>query len=189
MAHQIPPTNKMLLQTFEWHTPSTPPAPHETQSQSSHYARLVSRIPSFATLGVTSIWLPPGCKANNPQGNGYDCYDLWDLGEFDQKWTRSTKWGSREELDDLLQKAREMGMEVVWDAVLNHKTAGDRTDVAWAVEVDKEGILPPSERATMAFRHVLMICMRGKTEDTRSVLRARSKLGCATISPVEREKG
>lgn len=130
--------NRTLFQTFEWHTPSQPPAPNETHSRTSHYARLTRVLPELSSLGVTSIWLPPGCKANDPQGNGYDCYDLWDLGGFDQKWTRSTKWGSREELRDLMELAKKEGVECIWDAVLNHKTAGDATDEAWAVEVDGE---------------------------------------------------
>lgn len=131
--------NRTLFQTFEWHTQSQPPAPNETHSPNSHFARLTRILPHLASVGVTSIWLPPGCKANTPQGNGYDCYDLWDLGEFDQKYARSTKWGSREELRDLMGTARREGVECVWDAVLNHKTAGDETDEAWAVEVDGEG--------------------------------------------------
>ncbi|KAK3644364.1 hypothetical protein LTR56_009616 [Elasticomyces elasticus] len=130
--------NRILFQTFEWHTESQPPAPHEKHCPSSHYARLTRLLPSLASAGITAIWLPPGCKANSPQGNGYDCYDLWDLGEFDQKWTRSTKWGSREELAQLIGKCKELELEVVWDSVLNHKTAGDGTEEAWAVEVDGE---------------------------------------------------
>jgi alpha-amylase len=123
--------NPLLLQCFEWHTPSSP--------SSSHYSRLSCLIPTFSSLGVTLVWLPPGCKANNPRGNGYDIYDLWDLGEFEQKGARATKWGSREELDELLRIAKESGAEVVWDAVLNHKTGGDSKEETWAVEVDKEG--------------------------------------------------
>ena len=88
---------------------------------------------------MTALWLPPGCKGNYANGNGYDCYDLWDLGEFEQKWGRSTKWGSREELQDLIESAKECGIELVWDAVLNHKTAGDSLDECWAVEVDRGG--------------------------------------------------
>ena len=129
-----------MLQGFEWHTLSTPPEHHETHSPTSHYARLARVLPSLADLGVTSLWLPPGCKAYNPQGNGYDIYDLFDLGEFDQKGARSTKWGSREELNDLLAKGRECGVEMIWDAVLNHKGGADGTEECWAVEVDKEGI-------------------------------------------------
>ncbi|EME47027.1 glycoside hydrolase family 13 protein [Dothistroma septosporum NZE10] len=139
--HMIPTSeNRLIFQAFEWHTKSNPPPPHETRSRDSHWNRLSRILPGLADLGVTSVWLPPGCKANSPQGNGYDCYDLWDLGEFDQKWTRSTKWGSREELRDLVQTARRCGdggVDIVWDTILNHKTAGDATDEAWAVEVDQ----------------------------------------------------
>lgn len=96
-------------------------------------------MPSLAEIGITSLWLPPGCKANSPQTNGYDCYDLWDLGEFDQKWSRATKWGDREQLAALVALAKTLGIAVVWDTVLNHKTAGDSTEECWAVEVDPEG--------------------------------------------------
>lgn len=139
--------NRTILQGFEWHTPSAPPAPHDTHSPSSHYARLTRLLPSLANLGVSDLWLPPGCKANNPQGNGYDIYDLWDLGEFEQKGSRSTKWGSREELADLIAKAGECGVDIIWDAVLNHKAGADGTEECWAVEVDKEGRMRPSGRS------------------------------------------
>lgn len=136
---QPTPDNRTLFQTFEWHTPSQPPAPDQTHAPTSHYARLAQLIPSLAQLGVNSVWLPPGCKANSAQGNGYDCYDIWDLGEFDQKYARSTRWGSREELQDVMDTARREGVHCIWDAVLNHKTAGDATEETWAVEVDPEG--------------------------------------------------
>jgi alpha-amylase len=77
----------------------------------------------------------------NRHGNGYDIYDLWDLGEFDQKGARSTKWGSMEELRTLIQAAKHLEMEVIWDTVINHKTGGDSTEEVWAVEVDKQGEL------------------------------------------------
>ncbi|KAH7055541.1 glycoside hydrolase superfamily [Macrophomina phaseolina] len=120
------PVNQTIFQGFEWHTPG------------GHWTRLSAALQTYADLGITSIWLPPGCKANQPDGNGYDCYDLWDLGEFEQKGSRSTKWGSREELRDLMEKARSLGIGIIWDAVLNHKTAGDTTEECWAVEVDPE---------------------------------------------------
>ncbi|KAK4951661.1 hypothetical protein LTR66_013836 [Elasticomyces elasticus] len=120
------PQNPTMLQSFEWHTP-----PH-------HYPRLLRILPALHDLGVTSLWLPPGCKGNNFEGNGYDIYDLWDLGEFDQKWRRETKWGAREELDAVVAKAAELGVRTVWDAVLNHKAAGDEREECWAVEADQE---------------------------------------------------
>lgn len=41
---------------------------------------------------------------------------------------------------ELVRIAGELDIDIVWDTVLNHKTAGDRTDECWAVEVDKEGV-------------------------------------------------
>lgn len=122
--------NSLIFQCFEWYT---------SPGGESHYTRLARLLPSFPHLGITSLWLPPGCKANNPKGNGYDIYDLWDLGEFEQKGARETKWGNREELDELMKQARRLDIDVVWDAVINHKTGGDTTEEIWAVEVDKEG--------------------------------------------------
>ena len=75
----------------------------------------------------------------NTDGNGYDIYDLWDLGEFSRHGARSTRWGSKEELADLIQKAKEVSVDVIWDAVLNHRTGADSPQEVWAVEVDNEG--------------------------------------------------
>lgn len=70
------------------------------------------------------------------------------MGEFDQKWRREVKWGSREELEGLIEAAKGGGegrkedggeVEIVWDAVLSHKTAGDDVEETWAVEVDPNG--------------------------------------------------
>lgn len=46
-----------------------------------------NRVPSLAHVGFTSLWLPPVHKTANIGGAsmGYDPYDYYDLGEFDQK--------------------------------------------------------------------------------------------------------
>lgn len=36
-------------------------------------------------IGVTAIWIPPAYKADEQQDEGYATYDLYDLGEFEQK--------------------------------------------------------------------------------------------------------
>lgn len=130
--------NETLLQAFEWHFPSHSPSMNKGYSTESHYTYLRRVLPSLARIGVTGIWLPPGCKANNSQGNGYDCYDLWDLGEYDQKGGRATKWGVKEELSKVMQTAEGEGIQCIWDTVLNHKAGGDATEETWAVEVDEE---------------------------------------------------
>lgn len=74
----------------------------------------------------------------DPNGNGYDIYDLFDLGEFDQKGSSSTKWGSKVELRDLMREAESLGVGVIWDAVLNHKAGADYPENFQAIAVDPE---------------------------------------------------
>lgn len=61
---------------------------------------------------------PPGCKASSQQGNGYDIYDLYDLGEFDQKGGVGTKWGTKEELLSLAKAGKEVGVGLYWYNIL-----------------------------------------------------------------------
>ncbi|KAL6706010.1 hypothetical protein ACN47E_006112 [Coniothyrium glycines] len=121
------PENSTLFQGFEWNVPD----------DHGHWKRLAREIPKLKAIGIDNVWLPPGCKAANPKGVGYDIYDLYDLGEFDQKGERSTKWGSKEELLELAKVAKENGIGLYWDAVLNHKAGADRTEKCRVVEVDE----------------------------------------------------
>ncbi|KAL4938961.1 hypothetical protein BDV06DRAFT_199848 [Aspergillus oleicola] len=120
--------NSLLFQGFEWHVPA----------DRAHWRRLRLALPSLVSLGVSQIWLPPGCKGMDPNGNGYDIYDLYDLGEFEQKGARRTKFGTREELQELVDEARKLSVGVVWDAVLNHKAGADAVETCRAVKVNPE---------------------------------------------------
>ncbi|RAL02187.1 alpha-amylase [Aspergillus ibericus CBS 121593] len=120
------PDNTLLMQAFEWHVPD----------DKAHWRRLQHALPGLQAIGVDHIWIPPGCKAMNPSGNGYDIYDLYDLGEFDQKGARTTKWGTRQELEELVAHAQALGVGVYWDAVLNHKAGADYPERFKAVKVD-----------------------------------------------------
>ena len=42
--------------------------------------------------GQTAFYIPPPTKAAGPDSVGYDAFDLYDLGEFDQKGGIPTKW-------------------------------------------------------------------------------------------------
>lgn len=119
-----------MFQGFEWYVP----ADH------AHWRRLQHILPSLQALGVTSMWIPPACKASWHTGNGYDVYDLYDLGEFEQKGSRATKWGSKEELQALVGDARRRGIRVLFDAVLNHKAAADHSETVLAKKVDDIGM-------------------------------------------------
>ena len=125
-----------MLQAFEWHVPA----------DQKHWKRLHDALPELRAIGVDSIWIPPGCKAKSPEGNGYDIYDLYDIGEFNQKGSRATKWGSKEELQSFASRARDLGIGIYWDAVLNHKAGADSTERCQAVKVDPKGKLGSSIR-------------------------------------------
>ncbi|EXJ61117.1 hypothetical protein A1O7_05270 [Cladophialophora yegresii CBS 114405] len=129
--------NGTLFQAFEWYLPS--PASEDNIPGTSYYAVLESILPHLSAMGVSHIWIPPGCKATSVQDAGYGVYDLWDLGEFDAKNDgnpKRTRWGSRAELERLCAKANELGIGILWDAVLNHKAAADVKETSWGVKVD-----------------------------------------------------
>lgn len=115
-----------MFEAFEWYCP----ADHK------HWRRLRDVAPSLAAIGIDNMWIPPGCKAGWHGSNGYDIYDLYDLGEFDQKGSRYTKWGTKEELVDMVKTANAHGIGIYWDTVLNHKAAADYSEPAIAVKVD-----------------------------------------------------
>ncbi|KAG6877797.1 hypothetical protein C0993_003771 [Termitomyces sp. T159_Od127] len=92
-------------------------------------------------MGFTQLWLPPPNKAAENTGRGYDVYDLWDLGEFKQKEVIETRWGSKEELLSACNAAKNSGVDILIDAVLNHKIGADRVERFPAVPVDEQNRL------------------------------------------------
>ena len=65
--------------------------------------------------------------------------DLWDLGEFDQKGTTRTKWGTRDDLITLANIAQEKKIKLYFDAVLNHKAGADEREKCRAIICDWDG--------------------------------------------------
>ncbi|TVY49439.1 Alpha-amylase, partial [Lachnellula cervina] len=122
------PPNRTMFEGFEWYIP----ADHQ------HWTRLAGLMPRLAALGITSMWIPPASKGAWFTSNGYDVYDLYDLGEFQQRGARCTKWGTKEELARLVDVANGNGIGVLFDAVFNHRTGADRTERAVAVKVDPQ---------------------------------------------------
>ena len=121
--------NRTLFQAFEWNVPA----------DQHHWQRLCRILPQLKAIGIDNLWLPPACKGNSFQGNGYDIYDLYDLGEFHQKGSRNTKWGSKQDLKALVDEARAIDIGVYFDAVLNHRCGGDATERVMVVQVDDKG--------------------------------------------------
>lgn len=122
------PDNKVLLQSFEWYLPD----------DGQHYQHLAEKAGEFADLGIGGIWLPPPCKATGTNDVGYGVYDLWDLGEFDQKGSVRTKYGTLPELKACIRALQEHGLQVYADVVLNHKAGADEAELFSAVRVDPD---------------------------------------------------
>ncbi len=56
---------------------------------------------------------------------GYGVYDLYDLGEFDQKGTVRTKYGTRRAYQAAIRALRRADIQVLADVVLNHRLGAD----------------------------------------------------------------
>jgi alpha-amylase len=59
---------------------------------------------------------------------GYAVYDLFDLGEFDQKGSVRTKYGTRDEYLAGIKAAQKAGLQVYADVVFNHKLGADDSE-------------------------------------------------------------
>lgn len=117
--------NGILFQGFEWYLPSD-----------GYYDDMMKKIPDFVKAGITAVWLPPQTKATGAFDTGYGAYDLYDLGEFDQKGEVRTKYGTKEQYLALIQVLHENGIQVYADVVLNHKASADQTETFKAVKVN-----------------------------------------------------
>ena len=117
--------NGTMMQYFEWYLPS----------DGSLWNQLSEKAPALAEAGITAVWLPPAYKdAYGTNGVGYAVYDLYDLGEFDQKGSVATKYGTKAEYLAAIHTCQEYGIDVYADIVLNHKIGADGTEIINAEE-------------------------------------------------------
>jgi alpha-amylase len=120
--------NGVLYQSFEWHSPG----------DGSFYRSLAAEAQALRDSGFTAVWLPPAYKGTSVFDVGYGVYDLYDLGEFDQKGTVRTKYGTRQELLDLIAALHSCQIQVYADVVLNHMGGADGTEAFMAVKVNPD---------------------------------------------------
>jgi alpha-amylase len=119
-------SNGILFQGFEWFLPDN----------GNYYKDMLLKLDELENMGITAIWLPPVSKGTWSNDTGYGPYDLYDLGEFDQKGTVRTKYGTKDELVNLINAIHERGIQVYADVVLNHKAGADSSEKFMAVKVD-----------------------------------------------------
>ena len=120
--------NGTIMQWFHWYS----------DNDGKHWIRLESECQNLARLGITAVWLPPAYKGMNGMNDtGYATYDLFDLGEFDQKGSIRTKYGTKSEYLSAIKACRANGIEVYADAVFNHKMGGDYQEEFEAIPLDE----------------------------------------------------
>lgn len=121
-------TNQTAMQYFEWYLPS----------DGQHWNNLAEDAQHLSGLGISHVWMPPAFKGTNKDDVGYGVYDLFDLGEFDQKGTIRTKYGFKDEYLNAINRLKDVGIVPMADVVLNHKAAADKLETFEVVEVDPE---------------------------------------------------
>ena len=128
--------NGVMMQYFHWYTPA----------DGSLWGQLAQQSGELARAGVTSVWLPPAYKGiGGGVDVGYGVYDLYDLGEFDQKGSVRTKYGTRAQYLQAVESAQKAGLQVYADAVLNHRMGADRTERCRATPYPRGNRIHPKE--------------------------------------------
>lgn len=117
-----------MMQYFEWNLPNDGNLWKQLKADAKH----------LHEIGITAVWIPPAYKADEQQDEGYATYDLFDLGEFDQSNTIRTKYGTKDELKQMIDELHKYKISVYLDAVMNHKAEGDYTEKFMVKEVDPE---------------------------------------------------
>ena len=86
---------------------------------------VASRLQKLKATGFTALWLPPAQKASVVQSMGYDPYDYYDLGDFEQKGGAKAWLGTVPNFGNLIQSAHDHGFSVYADLVLDHNYGAD----------------------------------------------------------------
>ncbi|MDY0235462.1 MAG: alpha-amylase [Gudongella sp.] len=118
--------NLVMFQAFEWYL----------ENDGNYYNNMKSRAKELKEAGFGAIWIPPVYKATGTNDVGYGVYDIYDLGEFDQKGSIRTKYGTKQELLDMIQELHKYGIRVYADVVMNHMAGADRPEKFKAIKVD-----------------------------------------------------
>jgi alpha-amylase len=116
-------SHSVVFQTFYWDVPAG----------GTWYNTIKDKAPGLKSAGFTHFWFPPPTKgASGGYSMGYDLYDNYDLGNYNQKGTIETRFGSLSEL----QAAAAACENVLLDLVANHMMGAeaqcqDPTDGKW----------------------------------------------------------
>ena len=119
--------NGVMMQFFHWY------------HSGNLWDEFIEKAHELKNLGFTAVWFPPAIKcAAGKEGRGYDIYDLYDLGEFNQKGSVATRYGTKQQYLDAIKKAHKSGLHVYADIVLNHRLGADECEKITVQQVNDE---------------------------------------------------
>jgi alpha-amylase len=134
----MPKQNGVMMQFFHWYT----------AGDGTHWDEAAARARELAKAGFTGVWLPPAYKGTGGASDvGYGVYDMYDLGEFEQKGSVRTKYGTRAQYLKAVQALQRAGLQVYADTVLNHRMGGDSTELVRATPFPQDDRLRPKADA------------------------------------------
>lgn len=111
--------NMVIFQAFHWYY----------SPEGNLWLHLKDKAEHLASLGFTHVWLPPAYKsADGINEPGYAVYDLYDLGEFDQKGSVRTRYGTKEEYINCIKTLQKNGIQVLADIIFNHRLGADEQE-------------------------------------------------------------
>jgi alpha-amylase len=126
--------NGVMMQYFHWYIPD----------DGSLWEQTASRAGELAAAGVTALWLPPAYKGIGGKSDvGYGVYDMYDLGEFDQKGSVRTKYGTKAQYLSAVATLKAAGIQVYADTVLNHRMGADLAEPCNATPYSRGDRLNP----------------------------------------------
>jgi alpha-amylase len=111
------------MQAFYWD------APRIENQEATWWDALRARVAGLAADGFTALWLPPASKAAEWNSMGYDPYDYFDLGSFNQKGRTETWFGGQNALAALINAAHQSRLQVYADVVVNHNSGADAQEI------------------------------------------------------------
>lgn len=118
--------NDVMMQGFYWDVPVD-----DVNENGSWWDTLAVKAQELSTAGITGIWTPPPSKGNfGIYDMGYGIFDHYDLGNYDQKGSVETRFGSRSELINMVNTMHSHGIEVYADIILNHIYTGQSEEEA-----------------------------------------------------------
>ena len=128
----LQPLDDVMMQAFYWDVPVDDQAKNGTWW--NHLSEIASEL---RVAGISSLWTPIPAKGNwGIYDSGYGIYDHYDLGNYEQKGTVETRYGSRTELENMMATMHENGIKVYSDVVLNHLYGGDENFEANPIVTD-----------------------------------------------------